>query len=74
MVGGLQESNAWKASVGRAVKRRPHETATDLSILHLRVHRDRPQPRDGRPLIKKIAADDDASQFGDDAKEPRMRE
>jgi hypothetical protein len=74
MVGALEEANTRETTLVHAVKRRLHQPAADPKILHLRVHGDRPQACDWGPLVEEVTANDRAIQFGDDAKEPWMRQ
>ena len=72
VIGSLQQSNTWEGPFPRPIDYGLHQNPPNTLVLNLRSDRDRPDPRNRRPLIQAIATDDAPLGFRDYAVEARV--
>ena len=70
MVAGLDQANACRLVVRRALQHVGHQGGADAPVLRARVDRDRSKPDDQPTLVDKVAADNLAVALGDYPAEP----
>src|SRR5215831_6945482 len=69
MIARLHEANACEPLAVRALHNGLHELAPDAVVLHFRIDRDWADARYATALVEKIAADDLATELGDNSVE-----
>ena len=72
VIGNLDQPDARGASFDGPFEHRCHERAAHAVVLRGGIDADRPQPRDGGPLVEEVAAQDVAVALRDHAVDPRM--
>jgi hypothetical protein len=66
VIRGLEQPDPRDSAPARSIEGSQHELPADARILHVRVNRDRSQPRYRRPLVEEVASDDTAPELGHD--------
>ena len=72
MIGRLKQSYSRKTPLLYSIKSNLHKVASDGAILHVRIDGDGAKAGHDRTLVKEVAADNLAFNFGDYRVEARM--